>query len=225
MCSNYQRNKAYSAYVEELSSAWLPLRFPEPHAAPNMQSQLEVRPTVLAPIFRASDDGVEMVNARWWLIPWWHKGDLKQFKLATFNARSETVATSRTFRDAFKRQRCLVPAEGWYEWTGEKGKKTKWLFTPKGEPPICFAGVWDRCKTADAGEVESFTIVTQPASSALNAYHDRAPVVLAQKNWATWLDLDADVRPLLGPQEAADFDVTHISGPLGNDKTLASPVG
>jgi putative SOS response-associated peptidase YedK len=172
-----------------------------------------MRPTDAAPIFRRRDDGVEMVKARWWLVPWWHKGALKEFKLATFNARSETVATSRTFRDSFKQRRCLVAAEGWHEWTGEKGKKTKWRFTPKDEAPICFAGIWDRCKTTDAGEIESFTIITQPAGSTLNAYHDRAPVVLQQRDWETWLDLDADPRPLLGQESIDHFDVAYVAGP------------
>jgi putative SOS response-associated peptidase YedK len=98
-----------------------------------------------------------MVRTRWWLVPFWHKGALKDFQLTTFNARSETVASAATFREAFKRRRCLVPASCWYEWTGPKGSKAKWRFTPRGEPWLCFAGIWDRCVTADAGEVESFT--------------------------------------------------------------------
>ena len=82
-----------------------------------------------------------------------------------------------------------------------------------GDAPICFAGLWDRCTTADAGEVESFTLVTQPPNPELLAYHDRAPVVLQQADWATWLDLEADVRLLLGVEAAAGFDVAHVSGP------------
>ena len=222
MCSNYKRTKGYADYRGEFTETRIPLRFPEPHAAPNMEPQLEIRPTDQAPIFRRRDDGLEMVSARWWLVAWWHKGALKEFKLATFNTRSETVATSRTFRDSFKQRRCLVPADGWYEWTGEKGAKTKWLFTPKGNAPICFAGLWDRCTTADAGEVESFTLVTQPLNPELLAYHDRAPVVLQKADWATWLDLDADVRPLLGVEAAAGFDVAHVSGPLCAPSLLES---
>ena len=199
--------------MEEFSHIRLPLVFPEAHAAPNLEPQPEIRPTDPAPIFRARDGGVEMVSARWWLVPWWHKGTVKEFKLATFNARSETVATSRTFRDAFKQRRCLVAAEGWYEWTAEKGQKTKWRFTPKDDAPICLAGVWDRCKTAGAGEVESFTIITQPAGSTLNVYHDRAPVVLQQRDWRAWLDLDADPRLLLGPESIDNFNVAYVSGP------------
>ena len=209
MCGRYERTKGYRAYVEEFSAAKLPVRFPEPQAAPNLEPQPDLRPTQQAPIMRRRDDGVEMVSARWWFVPFWHRGTLRDFKLTTFNAKSETVATSRTFRDAFKQRRCLVPADGWYEWTGEKGAKVKWRFTPKDGAPICFAGLWDRCKTADAGEVESFTIITQPAGATLNAYHDRAPVVLEQSAWSTWLDLSADPAPLLGAESADRFDVAQ----------------
>jgi len=130
-------------------------------------------------------------------VPFWHRGGLKDFKLTTFNAKAETIATAQTFREAFKRRRCLVPASCWYEWTGPKGDKTKWKFTSRTEPWLCLAGIWDRAVLADVGEVQSFTIITQPAGSPLNAYHDRAPVVLPREHWNTWLDTSADVSFLL----------------------------
>ena len=211
MCGRIKRTGAFNAYVRELQEAGIIVARPAPHQAPNLEPQPDLRPTDPAPIFRrmpqGEGEGVEMIHARWWFVPYWHRGNLKDFKLTTFNAKSETVATSRTFRDSFKQRRCLVPADGWYEWTGEKGAKVKWLFTPKGNAPVCFAGLWDRCKTTDAGEVKSFTIVTQPPNPELLAYHDRAPVVLHQRDWSTWLDLTADVQPLLGTQTAAGFDV------------------
>ncbi|WP_369426596.1 SOS response-associated peptidase [Glacieibacterium megasporae] len=99
-----------------------------------------------------------------------------------FNARAETVATSRAYRDSFKRRRCLMPADGWYEWMGphddDDKRKQPWLFAPKDGAPIMLAGIWDRCETIDQGSIESFSIVTQPAGAPLNGYHDRAPAVL-----------------------------------------------
>ncbi len=129
------------------------------------------------------------------------------FKLTTFNAKAETVATAQTFRESFKRRRCLVPASCWYEWTGFKGEKAKWQFTSRGDPWLCFAGIWDRAMIADVGDVQSFTIITQPAGSPLNAYHDRAPVVVPREHWDTWLDTSADVEFLLGPESADGFHV------------------
>jgi putative SOS response-associated peptidase YedK len=161
-------------------------------------------------------DGAPNVgNARWWLVPWFHKGALKDWKATTFNARAETVATSRAYRDSFKRRRCLVVADGWYEWSGpregEEKRKQPWLFKPRDGEPIMFAGIWDRCDTTDQGPVDSFTIVTQPAGAPLNGYHDRAPVVLFGNDWARWMDVDADVSDLLGPESPDRFTVSKVS--------------
>ena len=76
-----------------------------------------------------------------------------------------------------------------------------------GGEPIAFAGIWDRCETSDVGTVESCTIVTQPAGAPLNGYHDRAPVILFLGDWARWLDLEADVNDLLGPESKHHFDI------------------
>ena len=213
MCSNYQRRKTYREYFEEFSHTAIPLVFPDLHAAPNLEPQPEIRPTDQAPIFRLGAGGLEMVAARWWLVPFFHKGPLKEFRLATFNARSEDIASKPTFREAFARRRCLVPADGWYEWTGPKGGKTKWRYNPIGDTPICFAGLWEQATTSDAGPVLSFTIVTQPSGAPMNAHHDRAPIVLTQRDWARWLDTGAKVDDLLGPESPEAFTVTRISGP------------
>ena len=198
MCNEYLRHKAYQDYVREWSQTRLPLRFPPPHMAPNLEPQASIKPTDQAPIFRVRDDGVELAMARWWFVPWWHKGKLKEFKLTTFNARCETIATSRTYRDAFAKQRCLIPADGWYEFTGDKKARTwtKWRVSPRDKESICFAGIWDRCETSDAGAVESFTMLMRDAVPPLDKLHERQPIILRRDEWATWLDLSTDVRPL-----------------------------
>ncbi len=178
----------------------------------NLESREQVRPTDQATIVRLSDDGPIAGKARWWLVPWFHKGALKDWKATTFNARAETVRTSRAFRDSFARRRCLVAADGWYEWMGPRDddnkKKQPWLFESRNAEPIMFAGVWDRCETIDQGLVESFTIVTRPAGSPLNGYHHRAPVVLSGDEWSRWLDIAAEVDDLLGPESRDRFVVT-----------------
>lgn len=210
MCGRFKDTRTWAEHREHLVSVSLPIIAPE--AAPNLQVLEGIRPTDPAVIFRAAEGGVELLRARWWLVPWFHRGRLKEWKLTTFNAKAETVATSRTFRDSFARRRCLVPADGWWEWTGPKGSKERWWFAPKDGEPIMLAGLWDRCTTTDQRPVESFTIVTQPAGSPLNAYHNRAPVVLFQDGWRTWLDLDADVTGLLGPESCDRFQVEKWEG-------------
>ena len=204
MCGRYGRDIPWRELHEALS-----LMRPRPSEAPNLEPEWDIRPTQAQWIARPAGDGLELVRARWWLIPWWHKGGVKDFKLTTFNARAESVATARTFKDSFARRRCLIPASCWYEWTGAKGAKQKWRFTEKDQPWMCFAGVWDQCITTDAGEVTSFTIVTQPAGAPLNAYHDRAPVVLPRGAWSRWLDPRADVVDLLGPESPDRFEAVE----------------
>lgn len=204
MCGRYRNMQSWS----ELHAAMRSF-LGEPKQPPlNMPARAQVRPTQSAPIVRLSEDGPLVADARWWLVPWFHKGKpLKAWKATTINARTETVATAATFREPFKKRRCLVVADGWYEWTGPKGAKQMHLFGPRGAEPIMFAGLWDSCETSDEGRVESFTIVTQPAGSPLNAIHDRAPVVLFGEEWARWLDVTADVSDLLGPESRDRFDI------------------
>lgn len=201
VCGRYGRDIPWSVLRETLDLIGQ-------DSAPNLQPELDIRPTSQQWVARPTDAGMELAKIRWGLVPFWHGGkDLKAFKLTTFNAKAETVATAPTFKGAFARRRCLVPASCWYEWTGPKGSKVKWRFTSKEEPFLALAGIWERCRTADAGEVESFTIVTQPAGSPLNGYHDRAPVVLPRETWSTWFNLQADVAPLLGPESVDGFNV------------------
>ena len=209
MCGRYRNLQPWSELYASLSQF-----LGEPtQPALNLEEREQVRPTQAAPIVRLIDGVPVVSDARWWLIPWFHKGSVKEWKATTFNARAETVATSRAYRDSFKRRRCLVPADAWYEWMGPREgddkRKQPWLFTPRDAEPILFAGLWDRCDTADQGSVESFTIVTQPAGAPLNGYHDRAPVILFGDEWARWLNVDADASELLGPESRDRFDVTQ----------------
>ena len=122
------------------------------------------------------------------------------------NARSETVASTAAFRESFRRRRCLVPADGFYEWTGDKGAKTKHLITAADGAWFCMAGLWDRAETAD-GPIESFTILTTAAGEDMTAIHDRQPVILDREDWARWLDLKADVADLFPARPAGALSV------------------
>lgn len=199
MCNFYRRIAGYYSYLEDFSHLKIPLRFPE--AAPNLEPQEDIRPTNTAPIIRALEPtdpaaGVGLYPMRWDLVPWFWKKTIKEKKFLATNARCETVATTASFREAFKRRRCLVPADGFYEWTGEKGAKTKWMFTRAGEPWFCFAGLWDHAETAD-GPVDSFTIITTAAGPFAREYHDRQPLILDRDQWARWLDMSQDASDLL----------------------------
>ena len=164
--------------------------------APNLETTADARPTTDQLTARLTPEGWVLNNMRWWLVPHWRAGKPLRdtakvkgdgFKLTTFNARAETVATAPTFRDAYAKRRCIVPATAWYEWTGEAGHKVKHRFARTDGAPVWFAGIWDRCSTPDAGDISSFAILTVPSSGWLAEVHSRAPVVLDPDEWIGWL--------------------------------------
>ena len=157
----------------------------------------EIRPTDDAIIMRQAPRGVELAKARWWLIPFFYKGTLKEWKATTFNAKAETITSAPSFREAFKHRRCLVPASGWWEWKDEGGsRKQRYWVEPGDDAPMMFGGIWDRAETSDCGAIESFSIVTQPPG-ALAHLHNRAPLVLWSSDWARWIDRGETVDDLL----------------------------
>ena len=203
MCGRYRNTLSWSQ-LRELMTLVRPLS----SEAPNLEPQEDIRPTTSQWVIRRVEDGNEAQRMRWWLVPYFHKGKpLKEWKAATFNARAESVATAASFKGAFIRRRCLIPASGWDEWTGPKGSKVRWTFSAKDGEALTFGGLWDRCETSDAGVVESFTIITQPAGSPLNGYHDRAPVLIWAEDREKWLTPSADIADLIGPESVDQFEV------------------
>jgi putative SOS response-associated peptidase YedK len=147
---------------------------------------------------------------RWGLIP--HYADPDAFDRLLINARAETVAEAPAFRDAFQTHRCLIVADGFYEWREEEtGKKPVWITRPSREP-FAFAGVWAKAKRADGSSVHSCAIVTCAPAEVVAPIHDRMPVILESEAEAGWLDPDSRVEELLGllvPTD--DLTVTEVS--------------
>lgn len=154
---------------------------------------------ILRPVDPAAPSaGLEPVVAHWNLTPFFHKGPLKAWKASTNNARSETMATSPAFRDAYKRRRCVVPASHFTEWTGPTGSKTAHAISRADGGLLFFAGLWDR-RLIDDAAVESYTLPMIPAvdSDDVAPFHNRQPVVLDAERAGRWLDLDADQAEVL----------------------------
>lgn len=163
-------------------------------------------------------DGVRQLRAvRWGLVPSWAK-DLR-IGQKMINARAETVATKPAYKRALARHRCLIPADGYYEWMAQPGKgKQPFFIRHRDGTPLAFAGMWEVWRDpADpaAPPLWSCTIVTTDANSALRQIHDRMPVVLAPAHWDEWLDPAqqdlAAIGRLLGPAPAADFEAYPVS--------------
>ncbi|MFO1088360.1 MAG: SOS response-associated peptidase [Hyphomicrobiales bacterium] len=145
---------------------------------------------------------------RWGLIPGWTK-ELKPGK-PLINARAETVLEKASFRNAMRRRRCLVPADGFYEWRGEPGRKQAFHIHRPDHALFAFAGLWESWMSADGSEIDSACIVTTAANATVAAVHDRMPVVIPPERYADWLCSDEvsaeDAAKLLVPA-AEDFFV------------------
>lgn len=153
----------------------------------NTQPRYNIAPTqdVLF-VTPGEDGGHKLREGRWWLVPWWAK---EMPKSAMFNARSETVETSGAFKDAFKSKRCLIPADGYYEWTispADKGRDPWHIFLPEHQP-FSFAGIWAH---NDKLGVTSCCIITQPAGETMQQIHDRQPVILDPDVYDAWMDTE-----------------------------------
>ncbi len=166
---------------------------------------------------------------RWGLIPTWAKDPKIGHKLAL--ARTETVATSRAFRDALRTRRCLVAVDGFYEWRREgKSGSVPFFARRVDRRPFALAGIWSRWVSADGEVVESCAILTQPARPPFDAIHDRMPLVLERDAWDRWLDptaTDADaIAPLLAPRtpDLAVHPVSaYVNDPRHDDPTCIEP--
>jgi putative SOS response-associated peptidase YedK len=137
----------------------------------------------------------------WGLIPSWAKDRKTQGRM--FNARVESVSTTNAFRRAYAKRRCLVPADGWYEWQATGGRKQPIYMTPADGHPIAFAGLYEFW--GDQGQtVTTCTIITAPSAGALAEIHDRMPLVLPRGAWPRWLDPSVDdPADLLSPWDEA----------------------
>ena len=191
---------------------------------PNLAPRYNVAPTQEVPAVRREDDGKRHLRMlRWGLIPFWAKDRKVGHKM--INARAESVAEKPAFRAAFKARRCLIPTDGFYEWTsGPKGKQPhRIVLADRG--PFALAGLWERWRDKEEGEtVESCTVIVTAANDLLQPIHDRMPVILSPEDHETWLDPEADrdsLKALLRsyPSAAmATYEVSQIVNKPANDE-------
>ena len=165
--------------------------------ARNVQARYNVCPTTAIDTVVERDGRRELVPMRWGLVPHWWDKPLKDLKLATFNARVETVATKPMFREAFKRRHCIIPASGYYEWKDTPSGKQPYYFTAADGSPLSMAGLWDEWHDKDSGEkLKSCTIIVCDANEFVGEIHDRMPVVLEPRDFDGWLSAKAGMEVL-----------------------------
>jgi putative SOS response-associated peptidase YedK len=182
------------------------------------EPRYNIAPTQDVVAVRSDSAGVRTASPlRWGLLPSWSKGVASGAPM--INARSETLAEKPAFRSAYRSRRCLIPADGFYEWQqaagGAKAKKQPfYIHRPDGQP-FAFAGLWEhRRDPASELSIESCTIVTTAANKALSELHDRMPVILALNDYSLWLDTKVT--------EPAQLQ--HLLSPAPEDELVADPV-
>lgn len=177
-----------------------------------------------------SGRGREIVLVRWGLIPSWVK-DPRTFSTLV-NARAETLLEKPSFKAALRHKRCLVPADGFYEWTGPAGAKRPFLIRPRAGGPMAFAAIYEHWLGAEGSELESMAIITTAANRVVRPIHDRMPVILAPEQFETWLDVrrvDArEAAELIEPApdgllEAIEVD-PKVNNPRNEGPELQHPV-
>ncbi len=155
----------------------------------------------------------QAVWLRWGLIPYWAEDPAIGHRL--INARSETAATKPAFRVPLRRRRCLVPADGFYEWKKAGSLRQPYFIRFRDERVFAFAALWDAWEGPDHVAVESCTLLTTQPNAVVEAIHDRMPVILSPEHYAAWLDpavVDPGrLRPMLGPYPAEEMEAYPVS--------------
>ena len=193
MCGRY----SLSVSPDDLAAAFDLQEFPSFH-----EPRYNIAPTQEAPVLVRAPEGLRAGPLRWGLVPHW--AESPDVASRHINARSETADRRPAFRDAFRSRRCLVPADGFYEWQpGPSPKKPVWIHREDGGL-LTFAGLWERWRWPDGGPLVTFTILTTDAAPWVRFVHDRMPVILDGGDRDRWLDQDAeveDLKALLKPRE------------------------
>lgn len=167
--------------------------------------------------------------ARWGLVPRWWSKPLKALRAATFNARSEEAHGKPMFREAWARGRCLIPALGYYEWTGKPGSKRAWFVTlERNAPGIAFAGLWAEAQV-EGEALTSTSVLTCAAGPATAHLHPRSPVILAESDWEAWLSGAGDAGGLMRAPPDERVRVWEVDSRVGrvreNDAGLLDRAG
>lgn len=199
----------------------------------NLAPSFNVAPQSFQPVVRLnSETGQrELIPMRWGLVPYWSKDSKASF--STINAKSETVATSPAYREAWKSHRCLVPAEWFYEWQ-KVDEKTKqpYAIALRSDEMFAFAGLWETWKDKATGQkLRTFTVLTTDPNELMEPIHNRMPVILARRDYGRWMaPTDPAHLPidLLRPYPAQEMKAWKVGKEVGNtrnnDPSLIEPV-
>ena len=218
MCGRYTLSTPSGRLAEEF----------ELDGAVEISPSYNVAPTQQVAAVVEDEDGRRLEMLRWGLVPSW--ADDPGIGARMINARSETAPEKPSFRRAFRGRRCLIAADGFYEWKRENGGKQPYYFRMQDGRPFAFAGLWESWEKGGDGALLSCTILTTRANSVLNGIHERMPVILPPDAYDAWLDPDADreeLGELMVPYPGDDLETYPVSrfvnSPRNNDERCVEP--
>ena len=181
---------------------------------PDIAPRYNIAPTQLAPVIcETKKGGRELVTMRWGLVPGW--ADDLSVGVRMINARAETIATRPAFRTAFSRRRCLIPANGFYEWKSEGKRRQPYFCRLAGRALFAMAGLWEEWRSADGEVVKTYTVITTDANAEIKPIHDRMPAIILPGAYESWLTAP-DPTPLLVPLSGAKLDAYPVSTRVNN---------
>lgn len=180
-------------------------------ACADFPPRYNIPPGTDIPVIRHAPEGKRVLHLlRWGLIPHWAKDASIGARLN--NARAESLAAKPSFRDAFHRRRCLIPADGFYEWKREDKIKQPYYISLKSGQPLAMGGLWESWRAPDGSIVRSCAIITTAANALMAPIHDRMPVIVAPEHWQDWLTAPAQaVTAWLAPPPAAPMQAWPVS--------------
>jgi len=191
-------------------------------------SSYNVAPGRNVPVIRQAEVGErELVLMRWGLIPHWAKEERIGYKM--INARAETVGSKPAFRQPFKRRRCLIPANGFYEWRKSQSGKTPYYIHPRDDSVMGLAGLWDIWTNPEGDRIESCTIITTAANATIQALHDRMPLIVSPDAYDVWLTANVDgaidVVAMSSSAQLVAYPVsTRVNKPANDDPSCIERV-
>lgn len=212
MCGRYTLAESPQNIADAFSTV---IDFADTHTleqASVWQPRFNIAPTQHNLVATDCDAGATFQSMRWGLVPHWAKDEKIGAKL--INARAETVAEKPSFRDAFSKRRCLVFADGYYEWTSLNGAKQPIYIKPLSETVIAFAGIWASWRRPDQEPLHSYSIITTSANADVSQAHHRMPVVLPPRSFQTWISPGSpkeNILQLLQPAASGTFTYHPVS--------------
>jgi putative SOS response-associated peptidase YedK len=227
MCGRYTLHKK----TKEIAK-----RFDAKESVKDIRENYNVAPGQIMPVITENDEGRTLELMKWGLVPFWAKDPNIGYKM--INARAESVFEKPAWRNVIKNKRCIIPADGFYEWdkildNAKKVQKQPYYIHPKQTNLFGFAGVWETWKDVEGLEWKTYSIITTEANKEMSAVHDRMPVILHQEDESSWLSHSYDgdrgaIEALLRPYEDGGLEMFEVSRDVNvtknNDERLVYPL-